>query len=874
MPQLLPLISLLFIAPVALAQQVDSLVFPPAIKPGRIITANAALPDTAAGHSLIPGTPFQEQLRQVAGVQVTPYSGAPGAPAVVRIRGAASMGRNVQPLYVLDGLPVWQHHTQIWQDQNPDTPPYSYELNPTLTLAPEDILSLEILKGAYETAEYGAQGMNGVIRITTRNGQNGKPRLTYNGYGGVQQARFRYNLLNAPEYAGLVNEAAANFGGDPKYTPEQIAAFGQGTDWQRELLRTAGVHHQQVALQGGKGRTVYYTSAAYGQQQGILQNSRLRSFNLRATVEHQFTPKLMLRGTLSTSEQQARLLADNLTTSMVLAVPTQPARTVTGELAEPELNFNNPLREALLTYRTPRQRYLLGQLHLRYTVLPFLTLEMRGSEEHINQKMTGYQASWYSQPAGRVLEQEAEYRQWTVLPAMRFHHTFGRHQVQVGVAAQRQSQQQDQARQQYRGEEKLLNYYGSHMPYRLTAYHLTGSYQWKERYEANLSLRRDAMLLPFGGKNLQYLPAAQVKWHAGREAWLQQLPLLSTLEAWAGWGHTSNAGQFATGAYLMQAVPGSGGFSYRYLPLDELTRQQEVGLTMGLWQDRLTLSSTAYHRNTRVLGRPEIIFGNMPTPATPTYGQLRNRGLELTATGQWQAGRLRGITSLSAAFNQNRFQADELENYRSNQNQQIRDGHPLSTFYTLQYTGPDTNGLPRYVDVNQDGRFNYEDGQDLGSGLPHQLLSMGQNLQVGRFRLQAQLDGMFGYQQQTSYLYLLNSANTYTNSTRNTLNYWTPENPTATVPRLGAFPRMDSDFTLQSGNHVRLTSLTAHYKLWEKDSRSLTLWAGGHNLLVLSKYRGFDPNVSSAGADSQQAGLDNGAYPTARTFLLGVQATL
>ncbi|WP_303309938.1 SusC/RagA family TonB-linked outer membrane protein [Hymenobacter sp. BT730] len=874
MTQLLPLISLLFIAPVALAQQADTLTLRPIASPGHIIITNVTQPGTTSGPALMPGTPFQEQLRQVAGVQVTPYSGAPGAPALVRIRGAASLSRNAQPLYVIDGLPVWQHHTRILLNPNQGTLSNSYELNPTLTLAPDDILSLEVLKGAYETAEYGTQGQNGVIRITTRSGQVGQPRLTYNGYGGIQQARFRYDLLNAHEYAGLVNAADSFYGQEPTYTPEQIEAFGQGTDWQRELLRTAAVHHQQVALQGGNGHTIYYTSAAYGQQQGIVQNSHLRTFNLRATAEHQFTPKLMLRGSLSASEQQACLPEDNLAANMVLAVPTQPARTSTGELAEPEFLFDNPLRDALLTYRTPRQRYLLGQLHLRYSVMPFLTLEMRGSEERINQKMNGYQTPRYSRPGGRVLAQEAEFRQWTFLPSVRFHRTFAQHQVQVGLAAQRQSQQQDQNQNQYSGDQ-LESFYSSRMPYRLTAYHLTGSYQWKERYEANLRLRRDAALISFGSNKVQYLPAAQVKWHVGREAWLRQFPLLSTLEAWAGWGHTSNTGQFATGAYLMQAVPGAGGFSYRYLSLNELTQQQEVGLTVGLWQDRFIFSTTAYHRNTRVLGRPEIVFPNQPTPPTPTYGHLRNQGLELSATGQWQVGRLQGSTSLVAAFNQNRFQADKLNNYRSNQNQQIVDGQPLATFYTLRYTGLDANGQPSYQDMNQDGHFNiYEDGQARGRGLPGQLLSMGQTLEAGRFRMQAQLDGMFGYQQETSYLRFLNSANTYTNSTRNTLNYWTPENPTATVPGLGAVPKADSDFTLQSGNHVRLTSLTVHYKLWEKDSRNFSLWASGHNLLVLSKYRGFDPNVSSAGADSQQAGLDNGAYPTARTLLIGVQATL
>ncbi|WP_460622750.1 TonB-dependent receptor plug domain-containing protein [Hymenobacter tenuis] len=888
MPQLLPLALFLPLSIPALAQQPDTLavrrvgVEMPSVDSlqpinsdivsllsGRLLCSTVGVPVQRT--ELLSYPSLQEQLRQVAGVQATLYSGAPGTQVAVRIRGVASMGRNVQPLYVVDGVPVWQHHT-VLHNGSQNILISSYELNPSLSLLGQDIATVEVVKGAYETAEYGAQGQNGVIRITTRTGQAGKPRVSYTGYAGVQQARFRYDLLNAEEYASLANEEMASYGQPPRYTPAQIAAFGRGTDWQREVLRTASIQQQQVALRGGSARTTYYTSVAYGQQQGIVQNSRLRTLNLRATATHTFTPKLTLRGTVTSSEQLARLPPDGLIADALLALPTQLARTPNGELATTDYRTENPLRHALLSYQTPRQRYLLGQLQLRYTVLPYLTLELQGAQEYIQQKTNAYQAPQAGTASELTLKQQAAYRQWSVLPALRFKRTWaGQHQLQLALLGQYQNQEQDQQRTTYGGPQESASY-TTHLPNSLTSSQLTGSYSFRERYEVQASLRRDdaqsyAMLHTL----VKYIPGAQLKWHARKESWLPTLSLVSTLDAWIGWGATTNAGNFAADNTLAFALSAANGYGSRVVPLDEYTRQREAGLTVGLWQDQVLLTSAAYDRSTEVSGLVANIFNPQQPSQQRSYAQLRNQGWELTAATQWHTGRVQATSTLGIAFNRNRYVAGEVSAILAGGKQWARDGEPLSTFYTLHYAGINTNGRPRYQDVDGNGSIDF---QVAGSGLPRQLLSFTQTLDLGRFSLQAQADGMFGYKVDTPYLRFLGMPNAFTNSTRETLNHWTPDNLTSDLPRAGEVAIENSDFSIQSGNHVRLTAFTVRYTVWKKEARTVSLWAAGHNLLVISGYQGYDPNVSSGGADPFRAGLDAGAYPTARTILLGVQATL
>ncbi|QNE41106.1 TonB-dependent receptor plug domain-containing protein [Hymenobacter sp. NBH84] len=805
---------------------------------------------------------IQEQLRQVAGMQVTPYSGAPGAQMVMRIRGVASFTDDAQPLYVVDGVPVFQRtfrsgaRSSVYLDALPEI--QELDTNPLLHIPTEDIEQVEVLKGAFETAQYGSQGINGVIRITTRQGHTGAPRVQYIGYGGVQQARYCYELLGARQYAVLANEAARNDGQPPRFSLAEVAALDRGTDWQAEMLRTAAIQEHHLSLSGGTAATHYYTGVDYLGQQGIVLNSNLRRYAVRANVDQQIGQRLHVAVRGSLSETQRRVPSYY---ALQNALYEQPTRTVQDTTNQRYLV--NPVQEAREWYQTPRQQRLLAQLNAQYRLATGLTLELLGGLERATQRSESYRSAFASYPAGQNADLASTYRQWVINPALRYVRSFedGRHAITASVEAIRQRQSLTNRKESYIPGTPVLSIEDEWEKIGVDFYQLTGGYTFAERYQVQGSLRRDISAAFASVDRSQWLPGVQAIWHADKEGFLRKNQLVSKLNTWVGVGYTSGAGNLGRNLYTLP-MPVFGGSPF--LPLRERSRQLDAGLALGMWQNRLNLTIQGYTRRTV---DEKSSFREWP-------GMLHNNGVELTVNGQWQLGPVQGSTTLAAAANRNRYQLKSPDD--DNPYDRTVHNRPLSTFYGLHYLGVDAVGRPRFVGSNSNSQSRPEDFQPLGNGLPRQLLTLTQQLTYKRLTLDVQADAMWGYQVQNRQLNVLDVPSGRDNATTRVLDRWTPTNTTTNVPQANQQLQISSfnDYTLQSGNHVRLTAATLSYPVWQRAARSASVWVGGQNLLVLTRYRGYDPNVSSFGSDGTQAGFDIGAYPTARTFLLGVRATL
>ena len=186
---------------------------------------------------------------KVSGVQITQSSGQPGSDSKVRIRGLGTVN-NSDPLYIVDGMVVDGGITY---------------LNPT------DIKSVEILKDAASAAVYGARAANGVILVTTKGGEKGKTSISYDFSYGWQNPWKKKAVLNATEYMIIMNEALRNDGMAPRYTNQEIASAGKGTDWQDETFNyDAPVQSHQISIQGGTDKTSYFLSFGYFNQEGIV----------------------------------------------------------------------------------------------------------------------------------------------------------------------------------------------------------------------------------------------------------------------------------------------------------------------------------------------------------------------------------------------------------------------------------------------------------------------------------------------------------------------------------------------------------------------------------------------------------------------------
>lgn len=196
-----------------------------------------------------------------AGVTVTSSSGQPGAAAQIRVRGTGTIN-NSDPLYIVDGMPI---------EGGLDY------------LNPSDIQSIEVLKDAASGAVYGARAANGVILVTTKTGKLGKTKVTYDFSYGWQSAWKHRDVLNATEYALLINEGLVNAGMSPIYNDPY--SYGEGTDWQNEVFNdNAPVMNHQISVSGASEKVSYLLSAGYYTQDGIVGGDYGRSNYERLTL--------------------------------------------------------------------------------------------------------------------------------------------------------------------------------------------------------------------------------------------------------------------------------------------------------------------------------------------------------------------------------------------------------------------------------------------------------------------------------------------------------------------------------------------------------------------------------------------------------------
>ncbi|OUD35881.1 TonB-dependent receptor [Flavobacterium sp. FPG59] len=211
----------------------------------REVTGAVSVVDSKTLEVLKPVRVEQALQGTVSGVNVTSTSGAPGAALDIRIRGIATNGEN-RPTTIIDG--------------------YVGELG---LLNPNDIETITVLKDA-QAAIYGTIGANGIILITTKSGKkNSKSKISYNAYTGFQETSRKLPMLNATEYALLLNESYAN-GGNAIPFPN-VSGLGKGTDWQNEIFSTSvPIINHDISFSGGSDKITYAVSGSHIDQEGII----------------------------------------------------------------------------------------------------------------------------------------------------------------------------------------------------------------------------------------------------------------------------------------------------------------------------------------------------------------------------------------------------------------------------------------------------------------------------------------------------------------------------------------------------------------------------------------------------------------------------
>ncbi|WP_417362465.1 SusC/RagA family TonB-linked outer membrane protein [Galbibacter sp.] len=233
----------------------------------------------------LPITRVEQSLQgRTSGITIASNSGQPGSSSTVRVRGITTFGNN-NPLWVIDGVVV-------------DAGGIGY-------LNQSDIKSIEVLKDAASQAIYGARAAAGVILVTTKKGTSGKLTVNYNGYTGVSAAAQKLDLLNARQYATLINEANTNSGGATVFP--NVESLGAGTDWQDVIFNNSAQRTgQEISLSGGNDVSTFYASFGFLEQEGIVLSdiSKYKRNSIRLNSTHKISKMISFGQTAGYSREK------------------------------------------------------------------------------------------------------------------------------------------------------------------------------------------------------------------------------------------------------------------------------------------------------------------------------------------------------------------------------------------------------------------------------------------------------------------------------------------------------------------------------------------------------------------------------------------
>ncbi len=462
----------------------------------------------------------------------------------------------------------------------------------------------------------------------------------------------------------------------------------------------------------------------------------------------------------------------------------------------------------------------------------------------------------------------------------------------------------------------------------LTSFFGRLNYSFDDKYLLTFTLRTDGSSR-FGAENRWgTFPSGSFAWRLDEEQFIKDMGLFSNLKFRAGYGVTGNdqVGNYASFALMsnthltFDAISNTAGTHLNPNTPEnpslkwETTSQFNSGLDMGFFNSRLQITIDGYYKKTSDL----LVRKNLPTYSgffvvQSNVGSVENKGFEFEASSNNTVGEFKWDTRLNFAINRNKVvslggegeiyitSSKPVGNVSEEQYAVIREGEPLGSLFGYVYDGvlqqgetyapqPDAKpGDPKYVDISgpdgiPDGEITSEDRTIIGSAQPDFIFGFTNDFYYKGFDLSVFIHGSVGND-----LLNMNRMNLEWNRTTDALNRWTPDNTDTDLPRNGFYYAKYGGFTnshfIEDASFVRLKFVTLGYTIPKsvKFISSLRVYFTAENLLTLTGYSGWDPEVDTKGYEvstrgnvqnaNAGAGLDFNSYPSMRSFTVGLNLT-
>ena len=864
----------------------------------------------------------QALLGRSAGVQVVTSSGQPGAGAMVRIRGGNSISAKNDPLYVVDGVPI----TTNLDDGTTGTilGEGMRGLNPISGLNPEDIESIQILKDAAAGAIYGARAANGVVLITTKHGRAGQNSVSFGSYYGIQQVRRTLPVLDAPQFAQMVNAAYANIKQPAFYTPDEIAAFGRGTDWQGAIFRNAPMRSYDLSMSGGDANTSYYISGGLLQNDGVVIGSDMSRGSFRLNLDRTVSHKFRIGSRLSLSRSHAHVLPNGGAASVILdaltAPPTLGVRDAGGDYftgVNPLTGrpFENPVATANVITNEERDNRVIGNAFAEYDIRNDLSFRSTVGVDFLNSVQDYYSPSTVLpglNSSGEGSRGEAETMSWTFENTVHYQRRFGGvHSLDLigGTTLQRSTTAQISGFSKtfltdalgvdgLNTAQTFVNVSSLAPHSSLLSYFSRVRWGISDKYLFTVSARVDGSSKFGAGHRYGFFPSAAVAWRASEEDFIKRTGIFSDLKLRASYGRTGNQdiGNYRSLATLSSTIypfvgyRGIGFVPYTLANADlkwETTDQFDVGVDASLAGSRLAVTADYYSKKTHDL----LLDARVPSSSgflsqLQNIGSVRNRGFELSISSVNLTGPLGWETTLNLAWNRNRvldLGADTIlisptgVGGGAHQNPTVlKVGEPINSFYGWVYAGMDS-GRVVYRDFDGDSLITGADRRILGNAEPNYTGGMNNRFTFRNFELSVFLQWSVGNK-----IYNINrSLLTAAGGTVNQLKDVITGGPGIPAPKIGnTFESTESNLFVEDGSYLRGKNIRLAYNLptaWLNAMHlsgmtRLQLYVSAQNFFTVTNYTGYDPETSEYATTNLAQGFDFGTYPQVRQITFGFTA--
>lgn len=848
----------------------------------------------------------QEMLRgKVPGVNITSGSGAPGEGAEIRIRGGASLSANNNPLIVIDGVPV----------ANEAGPGMANGLS---MVNPNDIASFTVLKDASATAIYGSRASNGVILITTKKGQDGCPRVSYNGSASVKHNHKTLDMMSADEF----REYAVQVGGQ-----KAADLFGTAnTDWQKEIFRLAMATDHNVSVTGAFGYSdelPYRFSAGYTYDQGTLKGSD----NQRVTLDINLSPKFFTDHLSVNLNAKGIYNKSNYADAGAVGAavsfdPTQSPYVYNADGAidntvnngfwnwSTDLAPINPFSTLYDKYDRNNSYRALGNLQLDYKIHGFEDLSLnlnlglditktKGDKGNLpgsifaNRDSDGAYKTF-----GRFDKYENLHRNQLLEFYANYAKEVGIHNINVMAGYSwsmnySKTKSWNYGRTDLDGNSTLISNTAPSYRNALVSFYGRVNYSIASRYLFTVTMRADGSSRFVGKNRWGYFPSAAFAWNIGEEKFLKDSRALSALKLRLGWGVTGQqefGENYAAQQYSeisqepTNQYPLGDGFYFPVKPhaFNESLKWEEtttynVGLDFGFINGRINGTVDAYLRQTDdLISRVAVpLGGNFSNYVYQNIGSMENKGVEVSLnlipvqTENWH---------WSIGFS-GTFQSTEIKTLPSeaievgsggggtgNHLQRHVVGYAPYTFYLWQQVyDPDGNPIQdAVVDRDGDGQITNAD-RYMTNKSPNPDFYYGVNMKLSYKNWDL---GFNGHGTVGNYMFNDVLCGGVTTNYPDLVNKGYLINAQRAVTKYGfnvganSVSQRCSDLFLEDASYFRLDDVSLGYTFRDvaKSDMSIRVAAGVQNVFVITNYSGLDPECSVTG------GIDSNIYPRPRIY--------